>query len=67
MSNNYKIYEHTIGLPDYLDTRMIELEECFSEYSADEAEEFIEKYVSSVDKFGRKRRVYVLAEEGING
>lgn len=67
MCNNYTIYEHTIGLPDYLDTRMIELEECLSEYSADEAEEFIEKYVPNVDKYGRERRVYVLAEEGING
>lgn len=36
--NDYKIFEHTIGFPDYLDTRVIELEECLSEYSADEAE-----------------------------
>lgn len=57
MSNNYTIYEHIIGLPDFLDTRMIELEEYLSEYSTDEAEKFI-----GVDKFGRNRRVYVLAE-----
>ncbi|MFR3656702.1 MAG: hypothetical protein ACLTWK_00270 [Eisenbergiella sp.] len=57
MSNNYTIYEHIIGLPDFLDTRMIELEEYLSKYSTDEAEKFIEKYVSSVDKFGRNRRL----------
>lgn len=57
--NDYKIFEHTIGFPDYLDTRVIELEECLSEYSADEAEKFIEKYVPSVDKYGMNRRVYV--------
>lgn len=61
---DYRIYEHIVGLPDYLDTPMEELEECLAGYSAEEAQAFITKYVSSVDKYGRKRNVYVYECEG---
>lgn len=61
---DYRIYEHIVGLPDYLDTPMEELEECLSGYSAEEAQAFITKYVSSVDKYGRKRNVYIKEYEG---
>lgn len=55
----YRIYEHIIGFPSHLDTIMEELEECLEEYTAEEAEKFIEKYVPNVDKYGRRRNVYV--------
>ena len=60
---SYRIYEHIIGLPDHLDTFLEELEECLEGRTADEAEDFIQKCVSDVDKYGRKRNVYVYREE----
>lgn len=59
----YRIYEHIIGLPDYLDTPLEELEVSLEFMTADQAEKFIRKYVSDLDKFGRERRVYVYREE----
>ena len=59
----YRIYEHIIGLPDHLDTPLEELEVSLEFMTADQAEKFIRKYISDVDKFGRKRRVYVYREE----
>lgn len=61
---DYRIYEHIVGLPDYLDTPMEELEECLAGYSAEEAQTFITKYVPSIDKYGRKRNVYIKEHEG---
>ena len=60
---NYRIYEHVIGLPDHLDTPVEELEECLEGKTADEAEMFLRKYVSDIDRFGRKRRVYVYRKD----
>ena len=61
---DYRVYEHIVGLPDYLDTPMEELEECLAGYSAEEAQTFITKYVPSIDKYGRKRNVYIKEYEG---
>lgn len=58
-----RIYEHIIGLPDHLDTPLELLEEYLEGKTADEAEDFIRKCVSNVDKYGRKRNIYVYKEE----
>lgn len=57
----YRVYEHIVGLPYYLDTIVEELEELFAEYrySADEAADFISQFVANEDLQGRKRSVYV--------
>lgn len=60
---SYRIYEHIIGLPDHLDTPLELLEEYLEGKTADEAEDFIRKCVLDVDKYGRKRNVYVYREE----
>lgn len=60
---NYRIYEHIIGLPDYLDNPIEELEEIFQEmgYTADETERELLKNenIYNQDRFGRQRRLYV--------
>lgn len=60
---NYRIYEHIIGLPSFLDEPVIEMEDAFAEMelTADEAEERIIKNeeLYNTDQFGRKRRLYV--------
>lgn len=60
---NYRIYEHIIGLPDFLDSPNESLEESFDEMglTADEAERELLKNESiyNTDCFGRKRRLYV--------
>lgn len=55
----YKIYEHTIGLPDHLDSEMEELEDYMADchYTADEAEEFIRQWLPDTDRYGNKRRI----------
>lgn len=65
----YRVYEHIIGLPDYLDTIVEALEEVFYKYrfSADEAERFIENLVTDKDRYGRKRKIYVYRLGGQNG
>ena len=55
----YRIYEHIIGFPEHMDTICEELEECLQNFTADEAEKFIKKYVPGTDIYGRKRRIYV--------
>lgn len=57
----YRVYEHIIGLPCYLDTIVEPLELLFAEYrySANEAQDFIDLFVTDTDLQGRKRRVYV--------
>ncbi len=60
---NYAVYEHIVGLPDYLDTRMDGLEDFLAEsgYTAGEAEEYVKnaERVPETDRYGRKRRVYI--------
>ena len=60
---NYRIYEHIIGLPDFLDSPNEALEESFDEmgFTADEAERELLKNESiyNTDCFGQKRRLYV--------
>lgn len=58
---DYKIYEHTIGFPDHLDNPMEDLEGYMADhrYTADEAEEFIRKWIPDTDRFGNRRRIYV--------
>lgn len=60
---NYRIYEHIVGLPSHLDTPLETLEEDLKDRTAEEAEEFIQRFVPNVDKYGRKRNVYVYREE----
>lgn len=60
---NYRIYEHVIGLPDYLDTPLTVLEDYFFEmgYTAEQAEQDLKKNenIYNEDRFGRKIRLYV--------
>lgn len=58
---DYRIYEHTIGTPDHVDSPMEDLE-CYladCHYTADEAEKFIRKWLTDTDRYGNKRRIYV--------
>lgn len=58
----YRIYEHVIGLPSFLDTIREDLEEIFEEnhYSAEEVEKEIKKIMqlNPFDKYGRKINLY---------
>lgn len=58
---DYRIYEHTIGTPDHVDSPMEDLEDYMADhhYTAEEAEEFIRKWIPDVDRYGCRRRVYV--------
>lgn len=65
---SYRIYEHIIGLPSFTDSPVEELEEYCEEYglTAEEAQEFIERFALPLDKYGRPRRVYVCRLEARN-
>lgn len=58
---DYRIYEHTIGTPDHVDSEMEDLEGYMADchYTADEAEEFIRKWLPDTDWYGNKRRIRV--------
>ena len=62
---NYSIYEHTIGTPDHVDNEREDLESYMADcqYTADEAEEFIRRWIPDTDRYGDKRIVYVYRHE----
>lgn len=61
MRNEYRIYCHVCGLPSYLDTPELELEDALEYYTADEAEAYIIRNSdhTDTDKYGRKINLYV--------
>lgn len=59
---DYRVYCHVIGLPDYLDKIVEELEEFFEEnnYTEEEAEEYIKKLGDAKTQYGEECRYYIV-------